>query len=75
MIFEENNIPYFQDMSFMRGIPTGINFQIKRDTIKEGYELVADKYGGKVYGNGSIFIWKNNLPKRLCKKIEKELIF
>lgn len=28
IIFEENDYPYFQDHSFLRGIPAGIEFEI-----------------------------------------------
>jgi len=53
--FGDNGIAYGQDHRFFIGIPRDINFETKvvNDTL---IKLTAPEYGGKPYGNGTIYV-------------------
>ncbi len=54
---EGNNIGYFMDFAFWRGIPSDRDFYIVGDAAHDCLDLVAPGYGVKGdYGNGSIFV-------------------
>ena len=53
---EDNGIPFFQDFSFWRGVPSGVKFYIQ-EYINGSYKLVGEGYGMKdAYGCGAIYI-------------------
>lgn len=53
-----NRITYFQDFHACTGLPSDVDFDVKRVNHGgvEGYDLRADGHGGDVYGNGAIHI-------------------
>ena len=69
IIFKENSLPYGQDMQFYHGIPSDVEFNIKRFS-NESFKLTAKGYGilsinPKDYGNGAIFVTKKTMNKYL----------
>jgi hypothetical protein len=66
--FKKNNIPYGQDHHFLRGIPTGIRFEVREPSEPfAGYtiELIAPNHGGESYGNGPLFVKEPHLREYL----------
>lgn len=67
LIFPENDIEYWQDFRFKKGIPSNIEFTVKNKVLgREEYWLEADGYGiiGKSdtsYGNGRICVSLDNI--------------
>lgn len=63
---ENNNIPYFQDFSFSRGIPANVEFLVETPNFNRA-KLTGNGYGiiGGNYGNGAIFVSFFDLPKDL----------
>lgn len=51
----DNNVLYFQDFSYYRGLPSGVEFECT-ETSPGTWQLVAPGYGGKPYGNGKILV-------------------
>jgi len=63
---KDNDLPCFQDFSFFRGAPVGVEFEIVQGTNKDGwYWLRAFGYGIIGGGEGS---YGNG---RICVKIEE----
>lgn len=58
--FPKNEIEYFQDFRWLKGIPNNVNFLIESDAGHDDFWLVADNYGNlkkpNSYGNGSIAV-------------------
>lgn len=80
LTFPENKIPYMQDHSVWRGIPSGVKFVIFEKTKNECFKLVAEGYGALRdnkfglqynYGNGSIFVSINELSDMTIKAIKE----
>jgi hypothetical protein len=61
--FKQNTFRYGQDFREWEGIPTGIWFDVV-DRKKDYLVLVAPGYGGKPYGNGSLYFY----TKQSCVK-------
>lgn len=66
---EGNQICFNMDFRFWCGVPHDIDFFVEKETGNGYYiELWADGYGGGIngrpggYGNGSIFVRKEDLP-------------
>lgn len=58
--FPENEICFYQDHRFWKGIPSGIEFTIKEESNHDDFWLQADGYGNldkpNCYGNGQICV-------------------
>ena len=61
VVFDNNAIPYGQDMQFYTGVPAHIRFAVTRIN-DERYKLTAPGYGGEPYGNGAIYVKASDLP-------------
>lgn len=77
VVFGPNKIKFFQDFAFWQGVPNAPKFRLREVTDK-AYVLVADGYGsqqpGEKYGNGSIFVWNDQLTaneKRLLRRTQQ----
>ena len=57
-----NNIAYGQDFGYHKGVPSGIDFKVGSG-CGDSVSLTAKGYGGKPYGNGSIFISKKDMER------------
>jgi hypothetical protein len=64
---KDNQYTYMQDMSFWRGIPAGVDFDVK-SVDKNKYMLTAYGYGqhgsGASYGNGAIHVFARTKYQR-----------
>jgi hypothetical protein len=58
--FKPNNILYFQDFRYYRGLPTDVLFDVEEESgTHSGWTLRGPGHGGTPYGNGKIFIPAN----------------
>ena len=65
---EDNEVGYWMDWGFWRGLPSDRIFYHRGEVQHERSNLVADGYGAKEnYGNGSIYINHDQLPRPLKK--------
>jgi len=65
--FKDNTIPYGQDFSWFKGIPSYIIFEIdEKLPFQDGTTiwLKAPGYGKDPYGNGSLAINKSDFTKK-----------
>lgn len=74
-VFSKNEIPYFQDFSFLKGIPENVKFEISfcniLGTDKTRVKLTGRNYGElSNYGNGSILVLFDNLPVEVQEKLK-----
>ena len=58
--FGLNDVPYFQDMGFCRGLPHGVEFEMSR--IGSDVRLKAPNHGGEPYGDGAIYVRLKDFP-------------
>ncbi len=73
IMFTENEIEFYQDFSWHKGIPPYVLFEIKNyRELKNGtLYLIAPCYGGKPYGNGSLKVkLKDIFGSRTKQKME-----
>ena len=73
---KDNKIRYGQDHRQMQGIPSGVDFEVRRitDTL---FALSGEGYGdlsGLKYGNGSLYVSLGALDKRTRERFEKNVI-
>jgi hypothetical protein len=54
LVLPENDIAFGQDFRFFRGIPSGIDFEVKQ--MGTLVKLIAPGYGGEPYGNGALYL-------------------
>ena len=63
--FPKNEISFYQDFRFKKGIPTELEFTVKEDASHDDYWLVADGYGNldepNSYGNGMIAVKEKDI--------------
>lgn len=79
---EDNNIAFYQDFGFFKGLPSGVKFYPQKVDVQpstEGVWFIADRHGiskgnkyglAGEYGNGSLFVTRADLSERLfewCK--------
>ena len=75
--FNKNNkIRFGQDHAFYIGIPTGIEFTVKRLRKKDPlYELTGCGYGctkhDSCYGNGRLYVRGSNIGHSVHKRVKK----
>lgn len=62
---EGNSIPYGQDMGIHKGVPSGIDFDVRLENDGNGAVLRAPGYGGKPYGNGAIYLSRSMFQKAI----------
>jgi len=90
MLFNsDNKIVYWQDHRALRGIPSGVDFEIEKMSDGQynitgyGYGIItkSPNYDDKAYGCGSLFVFKcNNTDKDIelleaaCKANLKEAV-
>jgi len=75
--FPDNNLNYFQDFRFRRGVPTNIEFTVQEKTASGRYWLVADGYGNRekphAYGNGRIAVKEEDIKWAMFQSIVSKL--
>lgn len=59
---KENDIGFFMDFAFFRGIPSDRIFYVAGDAPHDSLNLIAPGYGLRGdYGNGSIFVSRKDV--------------
>jgi len=71
---EGNEIRYFQDFQFLKGVPSNVEFTVVRPSNHDDYWLEADGYGNmekpNSYGNGRICVYAKDID--LAQSISKQ---
>ena len=68
--FKKNKIMFGQDCSFYRNIPSNIIFKVEPFTNDKiilrgiGYGDTSDRNNKNIYGNGAIYVYIKDLPKK-----------